>query len=891
MLWRHTSTLALLLTLAPARPAAAQGVTHADTLRSLEAGGGTTCVTTTAGAAYCWGAIGDGRGTIHRVVGLDGRPVRAQSVAAWGGSICALTHDGEAWCEPSITGGWIDSAGADLTLAAPCVRGACVTRLPMRGALPAQPLRTVAAGPLHACALAANGAAFCWGRNHMGQLGNGSWAPDSTGSAGEIVRAPVAVTGGLRFAQLSAGEDLTCGLTQVGGRVWCWGYAQSGQTGDSATATYCAGDLPYANRTCSRATPALVRPESLPGDRAPGDVRFVRVHAGMRLACAAAADGAAYCWGNNYRCALGRCGVPDSPRAHRVQLPGRAVDVRAGYYHACARTADARVFCWGDNTEGQLGSLVSVNAGADGLPPNYRDTTDNGAQSSAYGDPCFLGGRCSPVPVEVSQGRRWAALAVGTSHACALAEDDGGVYCWGGTDSAALGRGARFVLCQNRSPQWKDVRCQPTPTRVVGLPRLAAPRASSAIAGAPELRGRVLASAREVRIIFPRDTARAWGWSERDDPSVSAGYVWHVVVDGLDGPESISLQAGRGYGGGARDFPSLDSLVAAGWTLHCAAGAGMSGDCARDVVAARVEAGRVVLTMRDSATIRRLFGMRPPFVRLWHARPDAESRGDVDSVRVEYVAPQLPAPDAAMRAEAAPRRRRYEARVNEITRHISAGRADLAGGVVSELWLAVGDTALLYVSEAHCSFDACGVHPSASVLDSGWSVTDSTVVALRNPPEPPRLGRSGTGSSAPAPVAAAVALRPGRTELRVRGLHSPADTMPSRTPVPRELRRRVVVTPPVGRVRIAPLPDSVYVGDTVDVRVRVTDRAGRPIEGAPAGLLVTGGSMNRFWTAAGPVRFVPTAPGRLRLIASFASFADTLTLDVRQRRTAPASPP
>jgi alpha-tubulin suppressor-like RCC1 family protein len=64
--------------------------------------------------------------------------------------------------------------------------------------------------------MTASGAAYCWGDNYDGQLGNATatW-PNST--------TPVAVSGGLSFQSVSAGFSHTCGLT-TSGASYCWGY-------------------------------------------------------------------------------------------------------------------------------------------------------------------------------------------------------------------------------------------------------------------------------------------------------------------------------------------------------------------------------------------------------------------------------------------------------------------------------------------------------------------------------------------------------------------------------------------------------------------------------------------------------------------------------------------
>jgi hypothetical protein len=855
-----------------ARPAAPLDTAAAarDTLATLSAGGNTTCLTTTSGAGWCWGALDPFTKRLGpmRIRGMDGRPALLRSLSPWGWNACGLTAAEDAACTVGVFGGWRDSAGMPPLDPNLCVARDCIAPLPLPGALPPGPVRAMATGFLHTCVLAASGAAFCWGSDNMGQLGNGTRAADSTGSGGEFTRAPSAVVGGLRFARLDAGNDFTCGVTLPDGAVYCWGYGQQGQTGDSAAMNYCNRPRPHYTSTCSVEAPARVLPESLPGDQVrPGDVRFLDVSAGLGLACATDVAGAAYCWGSNYHCALGRCRAPDSPRAHRIPMPGRAVQVGAGRSHACARTADRRVFCWGENLSGQLGSMASANLGPDGLPPDYRDTTDRAARSASYrDDPCFLGGRCSPAPVEVSPGRRWAALAVGTDHACALAEDDGGIYCWGGGDSTVFGGAAPRERCVNRSAQWKDVPCQATPLRVAGLPSLAAPAVARPRATTPEP-VRVLVSRREVRVVFPRDTARAWGWSERQDPKYVPLYAWSVTVEGMDGPRQLALMARR-RGTEARDFPSLEHLVRAAQAERCEGG--MIARCSDSGMRATVEGKRVVLSLRDSAQIVRLFGMRPEIVTAWRQRPEEEGNLSPESVRVEYVAPELPVPDAAARAEAARARRRYEESVQTITRSIAGG-----GSSWGPLWLVVGDSAAVHIEETRCMHDAC--HSSfAPVHGSVWTVLDPGVARVG--PAAPRAGD--VVHMSPRETRYVKALRPGRAVLRVRGVTGPSDTAASSRPPARELERAVIVTRPIGRVTIVPRPVTVRVREPVTLRVRVVDRDGREIRGVPARLEVLDGDARQVLDASGPVRLVLTSPGRTRIVGRAGAHADTVTVTV-----------
>jgi hypothetical protein len=846
-----------------ARPIAA-----AETLIALSAGTATTCATSASGTGYCWGNLGERRGKVYRILGADGQPARLRSTSPGWFTLCAQTLNGEAACDPSLTGASTDSAGKWKRIAS-CAYRLCVMPLPKHGVLPAGPLRAVDTGWSHACALSLDGAAFCWGRNDQGQLGNGHWAADSNGSTGEMVRVPTAVATAYRFAQLSAGENTTCGITEPGAAIYCWGYGQSGQTGDSSVMASCSGEKPYLNKPCSNAVPSRVDIERLSG-AGMSNVRFAQVSVGMRLACAVSVGGEAYCWGGNYRCALGRCRESDSPRAHKIPLAGRAVEVGAGYWHACARTADRRVFCWGQNTEGQLGSLVSANAGADGLPPNYSDTTDREAQMVAYNaDPCFLGGRCSPAPVEVSPGRRWSALAVGSNHACALAEDDGGIYCWGGTDTAAIGLGSSVVPCVNRSTQWKDVRCQAAPVRVPGLPSLvgrvaqASPRRARPTS---PLVARVTASRREVRVAFPRDVGAAWGWSALIDPEYQPSYDWAISVNGMDGPRSLRLIVFR-TNDSARRFSSLESLVAAGTASLCSPG--MMSRCFAGNMSASVRDRHVELVLRDSAVIARLFGLRPATVGAWVSRPSDMPEFRMDSASVQYVDPRIPVPDAAVLADARTSQRRYEASISGIMRSI-ASEDDAYG---KSLWLAVGDSVAVSVHETRCHYDSC-LGSTLRIGDSLWTLDDTSIAGLRADV------RSRIDLGLDDGSVRLVGRRPGRTMLRIALPPQVSDTVPSSSPPERVLTREVVVTRAIRRIEFVPHPDSLRIDETIELRVRVIDDRGREYENPPAHVAVNDGNRSYVTSAMAPLHLGFESPGTRTIVVRFGALSDTLTLRV-----------
>jgi alpha-tubulin suppressor-like RCC1 family protein len=140
-----------------------------------------------------------------------GEGIPVSGLAAGHNHTCALDAAGGVLCWGSNSSGQLGSAGP------PSGHG-----WPTRAAVPVT-LVSLAAGGEHTCGLTAAGAAYCWGSNSKGQLGNGSVGGTST--------VAVPVSGGLTFVSLSAGGAHTCGVTPDGA-IYCWGSNSSGQLGD-----------------------------------------------------------------------------------------------------------------------------------------------------------------------------------------------------------------------------------------------------------------------------------------------------------------------------------------------------------------------------------------------------------------------------------------------------------------------------------------------------------------------------------------------------------------------------------------------------------------------------------------------------------------------------------
>lgn len=182
------------------------------TFTSLVAGWSHTCGLTSNGNAFCWGLNSDGQlGDGSRLDRLVPTLVRGAitSLAAGSAHTCGMS-DAEVLCWGSNRFGQLGDGTNEDRAQPVAVQG-----------LPGPP-RDVTSGAVHACALLADGSAWCWGQNLHGQLGDGTT---------QNRNAPTRVAGGITFRSLVAGGALTCGFA-TDGTEYCWGFNQNGQLGD-----------------------------------------------------------------------------------------------------------------------------------------------------------------------------------------------------------------------------------------------------------------------------------------------------------------------------------------------------------------------------------------------------------------------------------------------------------------------------------------------------------------------------------------------------------------------------------------------------------------------------------------------------------------------------------
>jgi alpha-tubulin suppressor-like RCC1 family protein len=391
----------------------------------------TTCGKKTDGHIACWGLnargiFGTGRG------GPAPRPRETMNGAVWkqvGVGLehgCGLKVDGSLWCwgTRGTLGIGVDLASLDMDAPMPVMAGVA--------------WRTLAVGASHACAIAVDGALYCWGANFNGQVGIG------TTSGAEA--SPRRVNAPDTFTAVSAGASTSCAI-RSDGTLWCWGANESGEIGNGA---------PGGNVTM---------PYNLGGD-------WDRVAAGTSTTCAIT-GGVLYCWGADGNGQVGiappASGAPVYATPQRVDNTTEWTDVAVGDSHTCGMKFGGRLVCFGANANGQLGTggtsrgvtlPVLVGTGYQAVAASPANTcaitTDGtlqcwGQAGLISGNGAHATGKEPPVlvPTAISARHDWASLSLSGLTACAR-HTDNSYACWGSDNSGAMGDDATFY--ENPTP-------------------------------------------------------------------------------------------------------------------------------------------------------------------------------------------------------------------------------------------------------------------------------------------------------------------------------------------------------------------------------------------------------------------------------------------------------
>lgn len=293
---------------------------------------------------------------------------------------------------------------------------------------PLEGVMSISSGNQFTCAVIDSGEVYCWGANHRGQLGNGTYIEGSTPTAVQNIDNAIAV---------ASGWDHSCALLQTE-TIMCWGGNEEGQLGNNSTidsnlpvsvvnvSTAVSIDTSFRH-TCANLSDDTVTCWGLNASSQLGNGEIENglipvevegidsafdVSVGRDFSCARLSDGTIRCWGGNSFGTLGNGNNSDSQTPVQVSAISTANQIDSGRFHTCTTLDDLSIRCWGANLEGRLG---------------------NGTTSTS-----------SNTPLTVSGSHQFSMLSSGGQHSCSIL-DNSSVMCWGDNDFGELGDGSLSV--------------------------------------------------------------------------------------------------------------------------------------------------------------------------------------------------------------------------------------------------------------------------------------------------------------------------------------------------------------------------------------------------------------------------------------------------------------
>lgn len=380
----------------------------------VDAFGNRSCVRFSDGSITCWGSGVNGELGIERstfngsLLGDEPNEIgehipridvagAATQIVTGSRFTCALLTDGSVKCWGSNGDGQLGQGSLSGIRGSASQMGVNLPAVDLDGTA-----TQISAGFAHVCALLTDGSVKCWGKNDMGQLGQGhtNTVGDDPNEMGANL--PAIDLGGTAV-QVSAGLSYACALL-TGGTVKCWGSDVNGVLGQGDSGNI--GDEPNEMGA------------NLPAIDVGGTV--TKISTGGAHNCVILDSGALKCWGTSRLLGNGVSGTFEgTPDQMGTNLPvtdlgGTVTQVVAARNHTCALLTDGSVKCWGRAE--QLGQGLS-------------GTTTIGNDLNEMAN----------LPVTDLDGTA-IQLASKDTHTCALLSDRS-VKCWGDNDTAQLGQG------------------------------------------------------------------------------------------------------------------------------------------------------------------------------------------------------------------------------------------------------------------------------------------------------------------------------------------------------------------------------------------------------------------------------------------------------------------
>ena len=298
----------------------------------ISGGGDHSCGIASTGVAYCWGVGAFGRlGTGNTssttvptpVVTAGALPDTYKDIEAGEVFSCGIGIDDSVYC-------WGMNDEGQLGIGT--TTGSSNVPVPvLAGQSPGQ-FTDLAVGAFHACAIATDQHAYCWGYNGFGNVGAGTGTLKNPSPLAVLV-GPSPGT----FTSITAGDHRTCAIG-TDSRAYCWGSGTQGGNGNGAST-----DDSVMVQVSAGASSGL----------------FSGVAPGGDQTCGVSTSGAAFCWGRN---ASGQLGTGNTTPASvpvavttAGALPDTYASISSGRDFSCGIATGGAAYCWGTNGNGELG--------------------------------------------------------------------------------------------------------------------------------------------------------------------------------------------------------------------------------------------------------------------------------------------------------------------------------------------------------------------------------------------------------------------------------------------------------------------------------------------------------------------------------------------------------
>ncbi len=314
--------------------------------KKVIAGHFSSCGISKTDKVYCWGGHEDGQlgngATANQLLPQEidvsalGIPNQFKDISAGMNYYCGVHNNDKVYCWGRNQLGQLGN-GNNLNQPTP-------VEVNMAGTGLSNSFLSVAAGvegddtfyDSHTCAVHISGAGLCWGENAYAQLGTGN-----TTSSNVPVFVDTTQFSSPILLTISAGSRHSCALDS-NHKVYCWGENPYGQLGNG-------------NNTLQQ-LPVEV---NMAGFGLTND--FKKLSVGNAHTCAIHNNNKLYCWGIGWWSTLGNGdnttnqSLPVEVGFTNIGVSNDILNVSSGTQHTCAIGNDNKAFCWGKNNWGQLG--------------------------------------------------------------------------------------------------------------------------------------------------------------------------------------------------------------------------------------------------------------------------------------------------------------------------------------------------------------------------------------------------------------------------------------------------------------------------------------------------------------------------------------------------------